>query len=138
VERYKLIVAGMARGLVDRDTVSGAEPEDLMCLDIPALDRPGRDAFHATSAARYLEECLPRAEYLGRARGRADGGERAGAGAGVPGYGERRRGVAEISGCPNLFVSRQLSHPNPHGFGYGEVADPVSSFGDPESKGLSG
>jgi hypothetical protein len=24
---------------------------------------PGRDAAHATSAARYLEECLPRAEY---------------------------------------------------------------------------
>jgi hypothetical protein len=24
---------------------------------------PGRDAAHATSAARYLEECLPRAQY---------------------------------------------------------------------------
>ena len=24
---------------------------------------PGRDASHATSAARYLEECLLRAEY---------------------------------------------------------------------------
>jgi hypothetical protein len=24
---------------------------------------PGRDAAHATSAARYLEECLPQAEY---------------------------------------------------------------------------
>jgi hypothetical protein len=24
---------------------------------------PGRDTAHATSAARYLEECLPRAEY---------------------------------------------------------------------------
>jgi hypothetical protein len=24
---------------------------------------PGRDASHATSAARYLEECLPRSEY---------------------------------------------------------------------------
>jgi hypothetical protein len=24
---------------------------------------PGRDAAHATSAARYLEECLPRADY---------------------------------------------------------------------------
>ena len=63
VERYKLIVAGMARTLVDRDTVCGAEPEDLMRLDIPALVVPGRDPFHATSAARYLEECLPRAEY---------------------------------------------------------------------------
>ncbi len=32
-------------------------------LDIPALIVPGHDASHATSAARYLEECLPRAEY---------------------------------------------------------------------------
>jgi hypothetical protein len=34
-----------------------------MRLDIPAFIVPGRDASHATSAARYLEECLPRAEY---------------------------------------------------------------------------
>jgi pimeloyl-ACP methyl ester carboxylesterase len=63
VERYKLIVAGMARTLIDRDTACGAEPEDLMRLDIPALIVPGHDNFHGTSAARYLEECLPRAEY---------------------------------------------------------------------------
>jgi pimeloyl-ACP methyl ester carboxylesterase len=62
-ERYKLIVASMARTLIDRDTVPGAEPEDLMRLDIPALIVPGKDASHATSAARYLEECLPRADY---------------------------------------------------------------------------
>ncbi len=60
---YKLIAAGMARTLFDRDTAPGAEPEDLLRLDIPALIVPGRDASHATSAARYLEECLPRAEY---------------------------------------------------------------------------
>ena len=63
VDAYKLIVAGMARTLFDRDTAPGAEPEDLLRLDIPALIVPGRDASHATSAARYLEECLPRAEY---------------------------------------------------------------------------
>jgi pimeloyl-ACP methyl ester carboxylesterase len=63
VERYKLVVAGMARGLFDRDTAPGAEPEDLMRLDTPALIVPGQDASHATSAARYLGECLPRAEY---------------------------------------------------------------------------
>src|SRR5262245_18285321 len=63
IERYRLIVAGMARNLFDRDTAPGAEPEDLLRLDIPALVVPGRDAAHATSAARYLEECLPRAEY---------------------------------------------------------------------------
>lgn len=63
VERYKLIVVAMARTLFDRDTAPGAEPEDLLRLDRPALVVPGRDASHATSAARYLEECLPRAEY---------------------------------------------------------------------------
>jgi pimeloyl-ACP methyl ester carboxylesterase len=63
VDRYKLIVAAMARSLFDRDTAPGAEPEDLMRLDVPALIVPGRDAAHATSAARYLEECLPRSEY---------------------------------------------------------------------------
>jgi pimeloyl-ACP methyl ester carboxylesterase len=63
LDQYKLIVASMGRTLVDRDTAPGAEPEDLMRLDIPALVVPGRDASHATSAARYLEECLPRSEY---------------------------------------------------------------------------
>jgi pimeloyl-ACP methyl ester carboxylesterase len=63
VDQYKLMVAGIARTLFDRDSAPGAEPEDLMRLDIPALIVPGRDAAHATSAARYLEECLPRAEY---------------------------------------------------------------------------
>jgi pimeloyl-ACP methyl ester carboxylesterase len=63
VESYKLMVVGMARSLFDRDTAPGAEPEDLLRLDVPALIVPGRDAAHATSAARYLEECLPRAQY---------------------------------------------------------------------------
>jgi pimeloyl-ACP methyl ester carboxylesterase len=63
VEAYKLVVAGMARTMFDRDSAPGAEPEDLLRLDIPALIVPGRDAAHATSAARYLEECLPKSEY---------------------------------------------------------------------------
>ena len=63
VERYKLVVAGMGRTLVDRDTAPGAEPEDLMRLDTRALIVPGNDAAHATSAARYLHECLPRSQY---------------------------------------------------------------------------
>jgi len=62
-ERYKLICSGICRALFDRDTAPGAEPEDLLRLDIPALIVPGHDAAHATSAARYLEECLPRADY---------------------------------------------------------------------------
>jgi pimeloyl-ACP methyl ester carboxylesterase len=63
VDRYKLIVTAISRTLFDRDTSPGAEPEDLMQLDIPALVVPGRDASHATSAARYVEECLPKSEY---------------------------------------------------------------------------
>ena len=63
IEHYKLLVAGMARTLLDRDTAPGAEPEDLLRLDIPALIVPGADASHATSAARYLQECLPRSQY---------------------------------------------------------------------------
>jgi pimeloyl-ACP methyl ester carboxylesterase len=61
--RYETIVAGMSRLLFDRDTVPGAEPEDLLALDIPALIVPGQDASHAPSAARYLQECLPAAQY---------------------------------------------------------------------------
>jgi pimeloyl-ACP methyl ester carboxylesterase len=63
LDKYALLVAGMARELLDRDTAPGAEPEDLLRLDIPALVVPGHDESHATSAARYLEECLPRSEY---------------------------------------------------------------------------
>jgi pimeloyl-ACP methyl ester carboxylesterase len=63
VDRYKILVAAMARTLFDRDTAPGAEPEDLLRIDTPALIVPGRDASHATSAARYLEECIPGAQY---------------------------------------------------------------------------
>ncbi len=63
VDDYKLIVAGMGRKLIDRDTAPGAEPEDMLRLNIPALIVPGNDASHATSAARYLQECLPGAQY---------------------------------------------------------------------------
>ncbi|MPY90017.1 MAG: alpha/beta hydrolase [Luteitalea sp.] len=63
VERYTRLVLAMGRTLIDRDTAPGAEPEDLLRLDIPALVVPGRDHSHATSAARYLEECLSKAEY---------------------------------------------------------------------------
>ena len=63
VEEYKLAVAGMARTLMDRDSAPGAEPEDLLRLKVPTLIVPGSDASHATSAACYLEECIPGAEY---------------------------------------------------------------------------
>lgn len=63
LERYKLAVLATMRALLDRDTAPGAEPEELLRLDIPTLVVPGQDASHATSAARYLHECLPRSEY---------------------------------------------------------------------------
>jgi pimeloyl-ACP methyl ester carboxylesterase len=60
---YAELAANMAQILFDRDTVPGAVPEPLMQLDIPALVIPGNDASHATSAARYLEECLDGSDY---------------------------------------------------------------------------
>jgi pimeloyl-ACP methyl ester carboxylesterase len=63
VKKYRQAVEATVRSLLDRDTAPGAEPEELFKLDIPALIIPGRDESHATSAARYLEECLPRAQY---------------------------------------------------------------------------
>ena len=32
-------------------------------MEIPSIVIPGHDIFHATSAARYLEECLPDVDY---------------------------------------------------------------------------
>jgi pimeloyl-ACP methyl ester carboxylesterase len=63
VERYKLAVLATQRALLDRDTAPGAEPEELLSLNVPALIVPGKDNSHATSAARYLEECLAGSEY---------------------------------------------------------------------------
>jgi pimeloyl-ACP methyl ester carboxylesterase len=63
VDEYKRVVAEMCDTLFDRDTAPGADPEDLLRCEIPALVVPGHDATHATSAARYLEECLPKSEY---------------------------------------------------------------------------
>ena len=64
VEKYKLIVAGFVRTMFDRDTAPGAEAEDMLTCNVPAYIVPGNDASHATSAARYLHECLPKSEYL--------------------------------------------------------------------------
>lgn len=62
-EMYRLLLGVTARTLFDRDTAPGAEPEDLMRLDIATLIVPGRDNAHSVAAARYYEECLKRAEY---------------------------------------------------------------------------
>jgi pimeloyl-ACP methyl ester carboxylesterase len=60
---YLTVVSGLARTLFDRDTVPGPEPEDLFISNVVALVVPGQDKSHAPSAARYLQECLPHAEY---------------------------------------------------------------------------
>lgn len=60
---YLALVDTMGKTLFDRDTSPGAEPEALLQLQIPALIVPGRDEAHATSAARYLEEVMPKSEY---------------------------------------------------------------------------
>ena len=59
---YRATVEESARALFARDTAPGPPAEALLALDLPALVVPGRDTTHATSAARYLEECL-QAEY---------------------------------------------------------------------------
>lgn len=62
-DQYRRTVEGMMGALLDRDTAPGAEPEDLLRLKVPTLIVPGADPSHATSAACYLEECIPGAEY---------------------------------------------------------------------------
>jgi pimeloyl-ACP methyl ester carboxylesterase len=62
-ELYRELVIATRDTLFDRDTSPGAEPEELFRVNVPTLIVPGRDKSHATSAARYLEECLPGAEY---------------------------------------------------------------------------
>lgn len=62
-DHYKLIVASTLRTLIDRDSVPGFEPEDLMQLSIPTLIIPGKDNAHAVSAARFIEESSAQADY---------------------------------------------------------------------------
>ena len=61
--RYLAMVALMGQTLFDRDTATGPEPIELMALRVPTVIIPGADASHATSAARYLQECLEGSVY---------------------------------------------------------------------------
>jgi pimeloyl-ACP methyl ester carboxylesterase len=60
---YRKIVEGMRDALLNRESAPGAAPEELLKLEIPALIVPGRDDSHTLSAARYLEECLPKSQF---------------------------------------------------------------------------
>ena len=63
LERYLGIVSTSGRGLFDRDTAPGAEPEEVLGIKAPALIIPGDDPSHATSGAHYLRELLPKADF---------------------------------------------------------------------------
>jgi pimeloyl-ACP methyl ester carboxylesterase len=63
LNRYLGLIAVSARGLFDRDTATGAQPEEIIGISAPALIIPGDDASHATSAAHYLRELLPNASF---------------------------------------------------------------------------
>lgn len=54
---------GAFNARLDYWTCPAREPVDLMRLAVPALVISGHDDSHATSAARYLEECLLAADY---------------------------------------------------------------------------
>ena len=63
LERYLGIIITSGRSMFDRDTAPGAEPEELMGVQAPALIIPGDDPSHATSGAHYLRELLPKADF---------------------------------------------------------------------------
>ena len=63
LKEYVNILEKMYKGLLDRDTSPGAEPEDLLKLNIRSLIIPGNDDAHATSAAMYLHECIKGSVY---------------------------------------------------------------------------
>jgi pimeloyl-ACP methyl ester carboxylesterase len=63
LERYLGIVITSGRSMFDRDTAPGAEPEEVLGIKAPGLIIPGDDPSHATSAAHYLRELLPNAEF---------------------------------------------------------------------------
>ena len=63
LRQYIATCESMRDALFDRDTAPGAAPEQLMRVAIPAFIVPGHDAAHATSAVRYLEECLAQSTY---------------------------------------------------------------------------
>jgi pimeloyl-ACP methyl ester carboxylesterase len=63
LESYLGMIITSGRGMFDRDTAPGAEPEEVMGVKAPALIIPGDDPSHATSGAHYLRELLPKADF---------------------------------------------------------------------------
>ena len=63
LERYLGMIVTTGRTLFDRDTATGAEPEEVVGIKTPSLIIPGDDPSHATSGAHYLRELLGKAEF---------------------------------------------------------------------------
>jgi pimeloyl-ACP methyl ester carboxylesterase len=63
LDRYLGIISASGQALFDRDTAPGAEPEEVLGIKAPSLIIPGDDSSHATSAAHYLRELLPKADF---------------------------------------------------------------------------
>ena len=63
LDRYLGITITTGRSMFDRDTATGAEPEEILGLKAPGLIIPGDDPSHATSGAHYLRELLPKADF---------------------------------------------------------------------------
>lgn len=63
LERYLGIILTTGRSLFDRDTATGAEPEEVLGVKAPSVIIPGDDPSHATSGAHYLRELLPKADF---------------------------------------------------------------------------
>jgi pimeloyl-ACP methyl ester carboxylesterase len=63
LERYLGVITTSGRSLFDRDTATGAEPEEVLGIKSPSLIIPGDDPSHATSGAHYLRELLPKVDF---------------------------------------------------------------------------
>jgi pimeloyl-ACP methyl ester carboxylesterase len=63
VDRYLGIIMTTGRSMFDRDTATGAEPEEILGIKAPSLIIAGDDPSHATSGAHYLRELLPKADF---------------------------------------------------------------------------
>jgi pimeloyl-ACP methyl ester carboxylesterase len=63
LDRYLGIIITTGRSMFDRDTATGAEPEEVLGIKAPSLIIPGDDPSHATSGAHYLRELLPKADF---------------------------------------------------------------------------
>jgi len=63
LEHYLGMIVTSGRSLFDRDTATGAEPEEVLGVKSPSLIIPGDDPSHATSGAHYLRELLPKADF---------------------------------------------------------------------------